>query len=275
VTLVLSLITRDHALQVSDRRLVNLASGGLADEHTNKSVLYHGHAAFGYTGLAKLGRNQTRSDLWLAEALTGTTGATALQRMVDATTHGLAETPTRREWKRHAFAGVGWGQSEPGRELQPYICCVSNYLSDEGKWLRAPRDECVGVIEVMGTSQRYLFLAIGQSLSEEERGQLMRNIDRALSHSVGPVELARLLVEQARGVAPRNRSVGRALLLTSLPRSSMTGSEHQGNFFLASEPAEGEKTFLYIPADKDEGMQYGPTYVGATGTMTNFFAQAF
>jgi hypothetical protein len=72
VTLVLSVLTQEHVIQVSDRRLVRhdpaTAQAELLDDEANKAVLWRGRLAFAYTGLADLGRDR-QTDLWLAHTL--------------------------------------------------------------------------------------------------------------------------------------------------------------------------------------------------------------
>ena len=72
MTLVISLISRDHAIQISDRKLVWVESDGSIRDREgefNKAVLYCKRIAFSYCGLAEAGPRRQRTDLWLADEL--------------------------------------------------------------------------------------------------------------------------------------------------------------------------------------------------------------
>ena len=70
MTLIMTCITQDLVVQVSDRRLVDLSTGQPCKNNQNKVVDFSGHMAFAYTGLANLSSRGTKpTDLWLAEAM--------------------------------------------------------------------------------------------------------------------------------------------------------------------------------------------------------------
>jgi hypothetical protein len=66
MTLILSAVAGEYAIQVSDRRLTDF-NGRLYDDEANKAVLFCGRMAFSYTGLGFMGRK--RMDDWLTQAL--------------------------------------------------------------------------------------------------------------------------------------------------------------------------------------------------------------
>jgi hypothetical protein len=54
MTQVLSALSPDHVVVVSDRRLINLADGSVVDDDACKIVALGTQLAFGFTGLANL-----------------------------------------------------------------------------------------------------------------------------------------------------------------------------------------------------------------------------
>lgn len=57
MTLILSVLTQENVVQVSDRRLTWISGpkkGEVADDSSNKIVLFEQRMAFGYTGLTEV-----------------------------------------------------------------------------------------------------------------------------------------------------------------------------------------------------------------------------
>lgn len=67
MTLILSALTHSYVVQVSDRQLS--LGGKRIDPPTNKSVIFCGHIAYGYTGQAFIENKAT--ELWLVDVLAG------------------------------------------------------------------------------------------------------------------------------------------------------------------------------------------------------------
>jgi hypothetical protein len=135
MTLVLSVLTPTHALQASDRKVVMIRRGEIVEENDqrNKAVLFRDTWAFGFTGLADLGRER-RTDLWLADALSTADqslppgdhdprslfNAIALQATAEFRRDEVARLPP--ELRRHAFVGVCWGRF-PTPLIHSHIWC--------------------------------------------------------------------------------------------------------------------------------------------------------
>ena len=66
MTLILSCLTRDYVVQVSDRRVV-ATDGSWREDRANKASFFCGHSSFSYTGYARLEGLPT--DEWLTEQL--------------------------------------------------------------------------------------------------------------------------------------------------------------------------------------------------------------
>jgi len=67
MTLILSCLTHEYAIQVSDKRISNRADGSVVDDARNKGVQFCNQMVFGYSGPATIGTKQT--DVWLTETL--------------------------------------------------------------------------------------------------------------------------------------------------------------------------------------------------------------
>lgn len=61
MTLILDCIARDAVFQVSDRRLTDAYGGTVVDDQSNKAVVVDGRVVFGYTGLATIDGQRTRT----------------------------------------------------------------------------------------------------------------------------------------------------------------------------------------------------------------------
>jgi hypothetical protein len=268
MTLVLSLLTNDSVVQVSDRRLINTRTGALVDDEANKAVLWCGWLAFAYTGLAEIQGQST--DEWLGACLNGARSdqQATVQKIVNDATNAF-RSPSLRG-RRHAFVGAGWADFGGG-VFQPYLACVSNFFERGQGWLPNARDHFTGWVHSLGQDQWFFFVA-GQSIAEDERRRLERAIRHGVERSVATHELTRLLVVQAREVAQRNSSVGRGLLVTAIPRASVENDTGE-RFIAAGPPEENLGTFLYYPPGADDGTQYGPIYVCGGTTMMNFEAR--
>jgi hypothetical protein len=269
MTLVLSCITPDFVVQVSDRRLTKL-DGSLDDDETNKAVLFLGHFVFAYTGLAYVG--QTRTDRWLVDRL-----ASAFQQSkpnigaaigIIATEASQAfQRISGRERKRHEFVAVGWGtfQAEPDR-LRPSILRLSNTLDETGNWLPQAKRHFELIPTFLQNDEPFGFLASGQKLSDAEEASIRRNLGRSLAHGRGPGAVARLLTTLVRIVASRNTRVGKSMLINVLPiravgkqgASGVPTNEELPLSHLSSRTEEA--TFLYVAADHSP-RSYGPNAV--------------
>jgi SAM-dependent methyltransferase len=86
------------------------------------------------------------------------------------------------------------------------------------------------------------------------------------------VDISELMLDQLiRKVAARNDAVGRGLLVTVLPRASISQGEFSG--MLIAAPAQEERqTFLYVPVDDRKGFVCGPTVVSGGAVLTDFMA---
>jgi hypothetical protein len=251
VTLILNLINREHAIQVSDRCFTWFREDG-AIEHTedehNKAVVFKDRFVFSYAGLGEL-PGCGRTDDWLASVLhdfdislapcdhdQARVFATVAERATEA--FGQREMgrlhPARR---RHLFVAICWGRFPPGFDrFEPYLMVISNFHTGDGSELALPLDH----FEVLppqrlrdpDTTRLAWF---GARLGASERRAL--NAVKRLNPG-GPgfaVAAIRLMAEQVRSVARRKRTVGGSLVAAAVPRDAV-GVGAREEFLSAGRP---------------------------------------
>jgi hypothetical protein len=272
VTLILSCLTPEYVLQVSDRRLTML-DGSVRDDDATKAVVFELQVAFGYTGLAELPRSQAArqrwprqganwvpTNEWLAEvlAIAGQEGD-PITRLAQETVASLRRATYRVRdpmVRRIAFIAVGWTQVPPDGDDQPVLFTLSN-LDDPS--------QLTSRLETLGRRVS----AVHSSLAHEStlRDSLERGIAKCVRHRTGPAAAGRLLVEAIRDVAARDKTVGRGLLVNCVPLNAIKAARAGGSFGLAaSEPSLDGATFYYMPATGDF-VQHAPELVGPMGNV--------
>jgi hypothetical protein len=284
MTLVISLITREHVVQVSDRKLVWLRGRQIVeeDDHRNKAVVWCNRLAFAYTGFAELGKDH-RTDLWIAGELgewgqsippDGQSQDALLAALAKAAARELSSAPWRdvpRDRRQHAIVAAGWACFDGG-DFEPYIATLSNYGGKPGNPTPA-QDHFEAGVQRLPADKDLWVNWMGQDLGESEIAALDELRGMLRDPSTFGLSAAGLLADLVRSIADRNHYVGRGLLITALPRSAIARKQSE-TILLAGPPEEGQLTFLYVPPGADEGVQYGPTYVCGETTMANFEARA-
>ena len=280
MTLVLNLISPTCVIQVSDRRFVWPDSkGGVArkDDYKNKSVVWCHRVAFAFTGIANLGMER-RTDLWLMKEISawetstppdqadqGALAAAIAKRATDYF-NGPRISRLPPEVRRHAFAGVGWARFPDGRDIEPYVIGIYNFAG-----AGPVRHKFEFGIQRLTADQRIYVWWTGQDLGAEAESGLdaLSSLDPATDDFADRASY--VLGEAVRRTATDNELVGRGLLITVLPRDSITPGE-VGGAMLAGGSMKGQQTFLYVPPDADEAIVYGPSYTCQGMQMTNFKA---
>src|SRR5262245_35518192 len=106
MTLIFSLLTNTHIVQVSDRKLTWKRGSRyeLCDDETNKAVVWCNRAVFSYTGISKVG--QERTDHWIRDAIRPANSLDeALELLVG--TCNRAASPVQIDNQRLAIACAG------------------------------------------------------------------------------------------------------------------------------------------------------------------------
>lgn len=136
MTLILTAITPDFAVMVSDRRLST--SGGVITDDSGKAGVIHtddGHALYAYTGLAQLG--SFNANQWIQQALMEATDGT-----LNETLFGFAEV-ARKKFANLAYWGQGITLAVAGFSsiVGPIMGTVSNLEDITGSFLPRPTKE--------------------------------------------------------------------------------------------------------------------------------------
>jgi len=260
MTLILSCLTADYAIQVSDRRLT-LPDGSLYDDHSNKAILVNGNIVFGYTGLAFFDR-KTRNDEWFLNALgeaykaypnaSLTTTAEFIANRATQKIGGMSITP---EIKRLAFVGVGWGKPLGQEGLKPIYVIISNFHNNNGRQMSQAQPKFSVSVFTPPDSLPVMLVSEGQLINSGLRKRVLRLLNKCIGKEVGPKTIARILVATARNVASSNLAVGRNLLVNSIPKNSA----RPGLFNLTGHlPMSHRQTFTYVPENTSLQVQYGP-----------------
>lgn len=244
MTLVLTAITQDHIVQVSDMRLT-LPDRSAVAETAAKQVIWNGDFVIGYTGWACSAGERT--DQWIATAIAS---ATSVEDALKAI-HGSAEAHVRTTGgtdKRLEIFGAGW-PVHPTYGRFPYWLHVTNV---GGSIRGAPGRFTARGHHVRDELEVH---ALGQPINLDG---LRRTLRTVLSHSTGPASLARILAETIRSKAAVESLVGGNLLIASLPRASVPVSVG----WRAGPIDWTLPQCLYAAADPDDAYFRQPTVAG-------------
>jgi hypothetical protein len=269
MTLVLSCITQNFAIKVSDRRFMDFRTGKpLVDDgdDRNKAVMWERRACFAFTGFASLGPKDN-TPLWLAEILVKRTFDTLDDTLNLIATEAATEIkaiPLPEDKKRHSFEVVFWADihGRPEWGPRPFYTFVSNFHDRDGRQLPvAHATFTVGRLTCLRPDHLCLMREAGQPIAYPEQVKLKRAVTRATKRGADGVAIGRTLADAILTIAHRNRggSVGPNLMLTAVPRT-ITTPEGQGGVLLGP-PQPGEPTLLSLSANGRE-ISYSPVIVG-------------
>jgi hypothetical protein len=264
MTLVLSLLTRDHVVQVSDRRLVFLNgpnAGKRKDDNTNKAVVICNRVAFAYTGLAEILNQHT--DDWLLETVQGIIPYRPLvtfNTIAHAATEEFKKIRVTRREKRHAFVGVGWAKFKADGVLEPYACSISNALDDNWYWLDEARDDFRVRIDPLPKGMDFAFECTGQQVDRSTKRWLGRQLRKCLARGTSEsMTLIRIMGECIHRIAAHNVAVGNGLTALSIPFAATASLKGLTIPLGPPYPKDCVLSFYY-PAERFEAIYYGPHY---------------
>lgn len=265
MTLVLSLVTKDFLVQVSDRRLTRGRS--IVSDRATKMVALCNYMALSYTGIAEIGGQRT--DLWITETLSTLRspfpGAAALKLRSSAS---LAFHRLPHRWP-HAFVGVGWIKRRSRGCFEPFVMRVSNYHDSRGFQLRAPRRLFSANIRIHDTPHRIYYTWTGQKPPSSALVEFHRHLKRIGARGLGQPAVLRLLVWLARRTADHNPTVGRDLLATCLPIGAMSDGYGLPSYVIKGGPSESDACFLDLPAVVNDAQWHHPHVVCGGFSITN------
>ncbi len=261
MTLILSCLTADYAIQVSDRRLT-LPDGSLYDDHSNKAILVNGNIIFGYTGLAFFDNRKTRNDEWFLNALSEAHKAhpnvsltTTAEFIANRATEEVSRMNITPKLKRLAFVGVGWGKPPEQEGLKPIYLIISNSHNSDGRWSSQAQPKFSVLVFTPPDDLPVMLVSDGQLLNSTLRKRVLRLLNKCVEKGLSPKTIAQILVATARNVASSNPAVGRNLLVNSIPKNSV----RPGLLNLIGHlPMSHRQTFTYVPENTSLQVQYGP-----------------
>jgi hypothetical protein len=223
MTLILSCATAKYVVQVSDRRLTwtrGPNAGRVADDRSNKAVVFCDRMSFAYTGLAEIGGIKTYD--WIGKTIADPTSNTVsgacrkLETAATAAFRGLRAAP---EDKRHAFCGVGWVLIAPEPVYRACVCSISNAQDDNFQWLPRAEGKFTLRYRVLSATEPLLFLDTGHPLPSSYKNYLVRHLRRAVEHDVRAPSIAWTLLHAVRAISDHAPSVGKDVMVVTLPKT--------------------------------------------------------
>lgn len=254
MTLILSCLTRDYVVQVSDRRVV-ATDGSWREDRANKAIFFCGHSSFSYTGIARLEGLPT--DEWLTEQL-GTAKALGdtlplLQRRardaVRAIPFPSSVRPSERPViRRLAFVNVAFvllGEPSADRtryqlvrtdtlseasiqKMQPVLTVVSNFFRPPDQWLAKAEREFTVFHRTLDKNEDSTVFPSGQRIGDEDYKELVRNVRHCVERSTTGYPTARILARQIQAVSKNNQKIGSNVLCSLIPRRAILS--HMGQY---------------------------------------------
>lgn len=275
MTIVLACVTSDAVYQISDRRLVDVATRAqVIDDEKNKAVLVNSRVAFGYTGLARIDGEST--DTWLAKVIAcGSTSdmAEVAERIRARATHAFTSMTIPKAYKRHAFQAVGWFQLRGEKESTPGIVVVHNALDEKtGSWLSEPLEEfCISTQFPTHFPGGCILNSVGVVPSAQEKSAVLRLARKALKRrDIAPNAILRALVESMTWLSGRHQEIGRGLMIVRLYRKASDEAAATGMHMAIAGAIDSKlPTFFYVSAT---GLttHFGPHFVVGQSVLTDF-----
>ena len=253
--MVLSVLTHDYVLQVSDRCMTfERGDGGVRfEEGHNKAVLFERRIAFGYTGAGEI--EGLRTDEWLQERLgEGEDVATGFQAVLDGLTRSFPPASTR-----HAFLGVGWGSADGP---VPQLVCIANCVDSNGREIDA-QPTFSRLTAAISPGTHAFIHQLPERIQGEDWTRLEAQIVYLIEQGNDPAAVGDVLIEAVRRVAAESDDVGSGLMVNCLPYTVATGSD--GGFFISDRPSMQHVSFAYLPPGQSEPGGRAPLLVSAEG----------
>lgn len=266
MTLILSCITDQFVVQVSDRCLSDLWTGRPVEQEANKAVFLSNRVVFGFTGLAEI--EGKPADIWLRDVLVPHESVGhGVQLVVDEATRAFASMRSPRASKRQAFVGVGWARFDEASDgLLPFGVIISNAFSDRG-WLSEAQSEFVGDVKFLQRGGGCVWTDVG-GLPGRRKADLNRMVRRIVDRRLSAAAMADLFIRETRTMADLDRRIGRGLMVSSIPRAVSTT---QDLLALASLPRDSELTFAHMRHDDSIDILKGPHVVRPGGRVFSNF----
>jgi len=269
MTCLLSVVTPDALIQISDRRLT-LPDGTMFDDNANKVILFDGRMAIAYAGLSQIVGVQT--DLWLVRVLTNppirslARAIYAIRDRATAAFRGWARRPSDKAHHRLVFSFIGWARLPDRPDLHVVVGFISNCHDRDGTLQPTARDDFSIYRETLEPGRFHGMLAPAVPLSTAEYDRLVERNQTAENLEDHVVNL----VTAVREVALRDTSVSTNVLAVTIPRAVVEQTDGRRMIVLAGSPLTLDVIgSLYFP-DKEAPIHYGPHTVYAGMGLTDF-----
>jgi hypothetical protein len=264
MTQIVSVITQEYALLVSDRLLTFMEGpmiGQMAADDECKLVSLCNTCGIGYSGLAQLGGSPTHE--WIAKTLAAANCRDASQASQVLSQMAPGAIPNLGpKLRRQTFLLAGWAHFDQPPGLRSHFCVVTNALDQNGQLLAAARPEFDRRVRALKDQEQFLWCTVGQTVRPERVRDLERNLRRLVTRQIGPREALRLLVDEVRSTHLAEKSVGDKILGFCIPKKSVESQLRTGHSTaLAGLPDEHSAAFTYFDPTYNELRQYGPAYV--------------
>ncbi|GAA2170123.1 hypothetical protein [Pedococcus bigeumensis] len=233
----IAVVTSPRFVFVSSDLRVTAMKGGIITEQSDwamKTTLMGSDEVFGFTGLARLGRQLT--DEWLGEALAGVAPGRRLQALAEAATSSFKDLNLRIP---HAFIGAGF-HSQKNRRI-PHAWIVTNSWDDvELRYDPRLLDSRFEVYSLpMDKSRTTNLWSVG---GEDENGEVSHpaiqkakdDLERIVRSDCGNPRLAMdRLAQLNQEMTALGKHIGASAVVTSLPRNA---SQNSGIVVWVEEP---------------------------------------
>ncbi|SRR6266487_4821457 len=237
MTMILTCLTKDFAIQSSDRRISRVVDNKVEwyDDHCNKALVYKSQFVFAYTGQAtipvrKNGQTTWMSTIdWAAEQLSkGKNLEEAVFNLKYRATelmnaNYVSKLPGYK--RRVAFVGAGFEELErDGKQVRrPVRIMVENCIGDDGSMLDVPRDVFKVQHNPLGNDDAALYVA-GHPLRPKKIGvEFSRLLKSCAQHDVNPEKIGVLItgkiLETAKPMPKDKKTVGENIMCICVPQT--------------------------------------------------------
>jgi hypothetical protein len=252
MTLILSCLTPEYIIQVSDRKLT-YPDGTVFDETANKAIVFHNRASIAYTGIAMIGSQRT--DEWITDQIKHCTGVqdaiTTLKKALDERIVQLA-APNR--WLTVCFDL--WGTQDPGQPDRPWSVALSNQIDPKTKKRPAqPLATFEQFNQTLPSGKSHAFLPLGEHLDTKIYKELVRNLVRVKRDKEDPAALttpetmSRFMRDAVLATANWSKYVGSNVMTTVLYNYELETNQDKSNMY------------MFHPDPKSEAIHYAPTVI--------------
>jgi hypothetical protein len=208
MTLVLVYANTDFVTIAADRRITT-STGGLMDDTFTKTAIIYNRFIFGFTGLAQIGTGRHTME-WLVKTIASQNGLYP-DKLAQAAATEVAKLHIPSKWKRLAFAGVGYDESDK----LTYVL-ITNMHDAAGAVLAQATDTFRVFVDKPAV--RSTIRAIGQPLPKSVQRSLLTSLRSSHHDNLPSIDAVHAMLAGAIEKAA-SKTVSSTALLTSLKRT--------------------------------------------------------